>query len=116
MPAGRGDPELGSVAFDSITNPRRLTRLGIHHLNVGDIDPGFLVNDPAAAVTGRLLMSLDHSRAFNLDLAARRRHGQHSAALPLVTSGRQDHLIVLLDFRSLARFHNQMTSGARETI
>src|SRR6266403_2925470 len=116
MSARSGHPQLGPVAFDLVTHPRRFTRLGIDYLDVGDIDPGFLVDDSAATVAGRLLMPLNHSGAFNLDLAAQRRDRQHSTTLPFVASGHQDHLIVLLDFRSLTRFHNQMTSGARETI
>jgi hypothetical protein len=61
-------------------------------------------------------MPLDHARAFDFDLAAERRYGQHAAALTLVASGHQDHLIVLSNLRSLSGFHNQMTSGANETI
>jgi hypothetical protein len=116
MPTRRGHSVLASVAIDFVTHSRRLSRLRVDYLDIRDIDPGFLVDDPTTAISGRLLMSLDHSRSFDFHLAAEWRHRQYAAALSFVAASHQDHLIVLSNFGSLSGFHNQMTSGANETI
>src|SRR5713226_4282445 len=116
MPARRGHPNLRSVAFDLVSDARRFARLRIDNLHVRNIDPGFFVDDSTAAISGRLLMPLDHPRALNLHLTVGRRHREHAPALAFVAPGDHDDLIVLSDFRALPCFHDQMTSGASDTI
>jgi hypothetical protein len=116
VPTRRGHSVLASVTFDFVTHSRRLSRLRVDYLDIRDIDPGLLVDDPAAAISGRLLMSLDHPGCFDFHLAAEWRHRQYAAALSFVAASHHDHLIVLSNFGSLSGFHNQMTSGANETI
>src|SRR5205809_7527355 len=110
MSAGVGHSEFRSITFDLITYARRLARLRIDDQHIGNVDPRFLVDNPAATIARRLLMPLDHSSAFHLHLATGRRHGEHATTLALVASGDQDHLVVLLNLRSLSGFHNQITS------
>src|SRR6267142_5850606 len=116
MSAGRGHSNLGSVALDLVAHSRRLARLRIDNLHVRNIDPGFFLDNPAAAISRRLLMTLDHARTLDLHFAGGRRHGQHAAALSSVAPGDHDHLIALSNFCALLCFHDQITSGASDTI
>src|SRR6266542_1277971 len=102
MPAGRSHPRLGSVAIDLVAHARRLARLRIDDLHIGDVNPCFLLYDSAAAIAGGLLVSLDHSRAFDLHFSARRSNGQNPAPFSLVATGHQDYLVVLSNSCSLS--------------
>src|SRR5216684_2930857 len=101
MTAGCSHSRLGSVTVDLVAHARRLARLRIYDLHVGDVDPRFLLYDSAAAISRGLLVSLDHSRTFDLHFSARRSNCQDPAPLSLVAAGHQDYLVVLSDLRSL---------------
>src|SRR6266446_1492910 len=116
MSAACSYANLGSVALDLVSHSRRLARLRIDNLHVRNINPGFFIDNPAAAISRRLLVSLDHSRAFDLHLTVSRRHRQNASALPFVAPGDHDNLIVLSDLCALLCFHDQITSGASDTI
>src|SRR5947207_4611069 len=128
--AGSGHARFRSVRVDLIAHPRRLPRLRIDNLHVGNAQPRFFIDDAAAAIARRFLVALNHAGAFDFHLARDWRHRQHPPALALVAAGDHDDLIVLLDFRALPTLqlfsppatpiHRvallQITSGASETI
>src|SRR2546427_4374168 len=108
MSAGRRHPTFGSVTFNLITHSRSLSRLWIDHLHIRNVDPGFLVDNSAAAITGRFLVSFDYACAFDLHFATSRHDAQHPPTLALVPARNDDDLIVLPNlgsFSSLQLFH-----------
>src|ERR1700682_5526591 len=108
MPAGRSHASLCAVAFDVILHPRWVSRLRIDQLHVGNINESFFLYNAAAAITLRagLLMALYDARALNFDLAGGRRHFEHATAFALVAASNNDHLIVLLYFRTFCSRHD----------
>ena len=97
MSARGGHSKLGSVGIHFIADARMLTGLRIDDLHVRNIYPRFAVDDSTRLVSGRPLMTLDYTGAFNLHLAADRGDGQDPATLAFVAPGDQDDLIVLLN-------------------
>src|ERR1044071_7124093 len=107
MSAGRRDANLGTIAFDLVTNTCRCSRLRINQLDVRNIYESFLFNDAAAAIALRIgaLVTLDNANAFNFDLAVSRRDFEHAAPLSFITAGYYYNLTVLSNFCSLCSRH-----------
>ena len=101
MSTRRCHPRL-RVAVDLIAHARRLAGLRIDNLHVRNIEPGFAIDDAAATITRRFLVTLDDARAFDFDLALVGCNGQHAATLALITARNHDHLIVLPKFGSFS--------------
>src|SRR5690349_14947387 len=84
-----------SVRVYFVAHARRFTGLRIDDSNIRNIDPGFLVDDAAAAISGGFLVTLDHADRFDFHLAAPGGNRQHTATLSFVAPGDQHYLIVL---------------------
>src|SRR6185436_5844569 len=93
MSASGGNANLGTVTFNLISGARRLARLRIDQLDVGNVNKGFLLDDAAAPIALRVgpLVSLDHSGAFNFDSSRNGRYFEHATTLALVTAGNNHH-------------------------
>ena len=100
LSAAGGNANFGTVAFNLISDARRLARLRIDQLDVGNVDKSFLFDDAAAPIALRVgaLVPLDYAGAFNFYFSRDGRYFEHATTLALVTAGNNHHLIVLLNF------------------
>src|SRR5438045_8478537 len=113
MPTRRRHPRLGAVTFNLITHSRSLSRLGIDHLHIRNLDPGFLVDNSTAAIAGSFLVSFDYACAFDFHFATSWSDAQHASTLALVPAGDDYDLIDLPNlgsFSSLPLFHLYCTN------
>src|SRR4029079_16826891 len=82
--------------------------------DVGDVDRGLALDDPAGLLHApRLGVLLHHVDALDHDAVPVRDHAQHLAGLAALAPGDDHDRVVLAE---TAGAHAQRTSGARETI
>src|ERR1044071_8416734 len=94
MSAARRYSGFGSVSFDLIADPRRISGLRIDQLHIRNIQPRFLIYDPTTAIARRFLMTLDHGCAFDFYFSTRWYDGEHATALASVAAGNPGDMIV----------------------